>query len=192
MSTDARCPASPSPSWLPLHTHSPDPCTWRWRGRHTAPAPGVGLGCGEAVHGRPAPPVCSTPAPRKGPAASSTGLQPGRDRESREDKAGLGPATPAPAARGREMTCSWGDCSQGPNWQLQEEIREERMRNGCAGLLARIQALLQPLLFPESKRQIVKRRARTRLPHCNVHKNKGGAWNHAAPDPSAGPFPQRG
>lgn len=191
MRVDACCPASPSPTRLPLRTQSPNPHTWGWWGWHTAPAPGVGLGCGEAVHGHPACPACLLLAPRKGPAASGTGLQPSQDKEKRQGKAGLGPPTPAPGARSREAVCSWGDCSHTPSWQLQEEIREERMGNGSTGLLARIQALLQPLLFPESKRQIVKRRARTRLAHCNVHKKKGGAWNWAAPDPSAGPFPQQ-
>lgn len=63
-------------------------------------------------------------------------------------------------------------------------------RNGSTGLLTCIQALLQYLLFPESRRQIVKGRARTCLPHCNVHKKQGGA-RCAAPDPSAGPCPQQ-
>lgn len=64
-------------------------------------------------------------------------------------------------------------------------------RNGSTGLLTCIQALPQPLLFPESKREIVKGRARTRLPHCNVHKKQGGARCAAAPDPSAGPCTQQ-
>ena len=187
---DASCPASPSPTGLTLHTQSPDPRTWRGRGCRAAPAPGAGPGHGKAMHGCPTTPACSPPAPRKGPAASGRVLQPGRDGERREGKAGLGLAKPAARTRSGETLPSWGDRSHGPSQQLRKEIREERTRNGSTGLLTHIQALLQPLLFPESKRQIV-RRARTRLPHCNVHKKKGGAQKRAASDPSASPFPQR-
>lgn len=120
-------------------------------------------------------------------------LQPRRNGEKQEDKVRLGPAKPAARTKSRD-TLSWEDSSCGLNRQLWK-IREERLGMAAAGLLTCIQAsdlqpLLQPLLFPGSKRQIVKGRARTRLPHCNVHKKQGGA-QCAAPEPSAGPCPQQ-
>lgn len=85
----------------------------------------------------------------------------------------------------------WGDSSQGPNWQLQKEIRAERMGDGSAELLACTQALLQPLLFPESKRQTIKKRVRGTCPTVMYTGRKEGLRSIAAPDPSDGPFPQR-
>lgn len=63
------------------------------------------------------------------------------------------------------------------------------MRNSKAGLLACIQAALQPLLFPRKERQtVVKRRERANITNCNVHRKKGGAHKWVTPGPSATGF----
>lgn len=179
-------PSQPQPHGAPLQARSPDPPTWGGQGQHAAPAPGAGMGRQEAIHGSPrltAPkPLERSCCLRQGAAAQTRW---GEAR--RQGKAGPSKTSSQDQEQGDSVLL--GGLFLCPSQQLWK-IREERTGNGSAGLLTCIQALQQPLLFPESKRQIVKGRARTCLPHCNVHKKQGGA-QCAAPDPSAGPCPQQ-
>lgn len=161
---DACCPHNPSspksmlaPRAHPLH---PKPRPTYLGGTRVARSPSSSSRAG-AWRGwawLPSSPSLLAPSPLERSCRLQQGAAAQPDGERQEVKAALGPAKPATRARSGETLPSWEDCSRGPSWQLQKEIREERTGNGTAGLLARIQALLQPLLFPDSKRRIVKRR----------------------------------
>lgn len=101
----------------------------------------------------------------------------------RGEKAGPGPEDQVAGPWGR---CPPGGCSAVQTSSSGENARGGRMRNSKAGLLACIQAALQPLLFPKSERQtVVKRRERAHITNCNVHRKKGGAHRWVTPGPSA-------
>lgn len=177
-------PSQPQPHGAPLQTQSPVQPTWGERGQHAAPAPGVGTGCQEAIHGSPCL-IAPKPLGRSHCLQQDAAARKKWGEARRQCKAGPSKTSSQDQEHGHAVLGGlflWSKLAAledqgGKDWEWQRRASD-------------LQSLLQPLLFPESKRQIVKGRVRTRLPHCNVHKKQGGA-QCATPEPSAGPCPQQ-